>query len=140
MKIKKKILLLAIGPVLLLGIVSMALTLTMIRGSMLDEIQEAVALDTDLKTLANASAWSLEDDTAVEITDVKYDVDPETITPGIYDVTFATKGYEYKIDTTDKFSSVKRKVVTSLPAVVKAYNKIISMGTKTMINSQTTYG
>ena len=25
------------------------------------------------------------------------------ITPGIYDVTFATKGYEYKIDTTDKF-------------------------------------
>lgn len=37
MKIKKKILLLAIGPVLLLGIVSMALTLTMMRGSMLDE-------------------------------------------------------------------------------------------------------
>ena len=62
-----------------------------------------VALDTDLKTWANASAWSLEDDTAVEITDVKYDFDPETITPGIYDVTFATKGYEYKIDTTDKF-------------------------------------
>lgn len=68
-----------------------------------DEIQEAVALDTDLKTWANASAWSLEDDTAVEIADVKYDFDPETITPGIYDVTFATKGYEYKIDTTDKF-------------------------------------
>ena len=68
-----------------------------------DEIQEAVALDTDLKTWPNASAWSLEDDTAVEITDVKYDFDPETITPGIYDVTFATKGYEYKIDTTDKF-------------------------------------
>ena len=42
MKIKKKILLLAIGPVLLLGIVSMALTLTMMRGSMLDEIQEAL--------------------------------------------------------------------------------------------------
>ena len=42
MKIKKKILLLAIGPVLLLGIVSVALTLTMMRGSMLDEIQEAL--------------------------------------------------------------------------------------------------
>ena len=68
-----------------------------------DEIQEAVALDTDLKTWATDSAGSLEDDTAVEITDVKYDFDPETITPGIYDVTFATKGYEYKIDTTDKF-------------------------------------
>lgn len=38
----------------------------------------------------------------VEITDVKYDFDPENITPGVYDVTFATKGYEYKVDTTDK--------------------------------------
>lgn len=42
MKIKKKILLLAIGPVLVLGIVSMALTLTMMRGAMLDEIEEAL--------------------------------------------------------------------------------------------------
>ena len=68
-----------------------------------DEIQESIALETDLKTWANASAWSMEDDTAVEISDVKYDFDPETITPGVYNVTFATKGYEYKIDTTDKF-------------------------------------
>ncbi|MBR3910881.1 MAG: ABC transporter ATP-binding protein, partial [Anaerotignum sp.] len=50
-----------------------------------------------------ASAWSLEDGTAVEITEVKYDFDPETITPGAYDVTFGTKGYEYKVDTTDKY-------------------------------------
>ncbi|MGN1205967.1 MAG: methyl-accepting chemotaxis protein [Eubacterium sp.] len=42
MKIKKKIVLLAIGPLILLGIVSMALTLTMMRGSMLDEIKEAL--------------------------------------------------------------------------------------------------
>ena len=68
-----------------------------------DEIQEAIALDTDLKTWANASAWSLEDGTAVEITEVKYDFDPENIEPGIYDVTFGTKGYEYKVDTTDKY-------------------------------------
>ena len=67
-----------------------------------DEIQESIALDTDLKTWANAVAFSLEDDMPVEITDVKYDFDPENITPGIYDVTFATKGYEYKVDTTDK--------------------------------------
>ena len=66
-----------------------------------DEIQESIALDTDLKTWANASAWSLEDDTPVEITDVKYDFDAGSILPGIYDVTFATKGYEYKVDTTD---------------------------------------
>lgn len=66
-----------------------------------DEIQESIALETDLKTWANASAWSLEGE-PVEISDVKYDFDPEHITPGIYDVTFATKGYEYKVDTTDK--------------------------------------
>ncbi len=66
-----------------------------------DEIQESIALETDLKTWANASAWSLEDDTAVEITDVKYDFDAAHIVSGVYDVTFATKGYEYKIDTTD---------------------------------------
>lgn len=67
-----------------------------------DEIQESIALETDLKTWANASAWSLDGEQAVEITDVKYDFDPEHITPGTYAVTFATKGYEYKIDTTDK--------------------------------------
>ena len=66
-----------------------------------DEIQESMALETDLKTWANASAWSLEDDSSVEITDVVYDFDPETITPGDYKVTFKTEGYEYKIDTTD---------------------------------------
>ena len=68
-----------------------------------DEIQESIALETDLKTWANASAWSLEDGTAVDISDVKYAFDPEHITPGVYDVTFATKGYEYKVDTTDKY-------------------------------------
>ena len=64
---------------------------------------ESIALDTDLKTWANASAWSLEDGKAVEITNVHYDFDPETITPGVYDVTFSTEGYEYKVDTTDKY-------------------------------------
>jgi hypothetical protein len=67
-----------------------------------DEIKESMALDTDLKTWANASAWSLEDGVMVEITDVVYDFDPETIVPGDYKVTFKTEGYEYMIDTTDK--------------------------------------
>ena len=67
-----------------------------------DEIKESMALDTDLKTWANASAWSLEDDTPVEITEVEYDFDWENITPGDYPVTFKTEGYEYMIDTTDK--------------------------------------
>ena len=66
-----------------------------------EDIQESIALDTDLKMWANASAWSLEDENEqVEITDVKYDFDPETITPGVYEVTFATEGYEYKVSTT----------------------------------------
>ena len=67
-----------------------------------DEIKESIALETDLKTWANASAWSLESEMPVEITDVIYNFDPENITPGIYDVTFRTEGYEYTIDTTDK--------------------------------------
>ena len=68
-----------------------------------DEIMESIALETDLKTWANASAWSLEDDSPVEITDVEYSFDPENIAAGDYDVTFKTEGYEYKVDTTDKY-------------------------------------
>ena len=65
-----------------------------------EDIQESIALDTGLETWASASAWSLEDGEQVEITDVKYDFDPETIEPGVYDVTFSTEGYEYKVSTT----------------------------------------
>ena len=65
-----------------------------------EDIQESIALDTDLETRASASAWSLEDGEQVEISDVKYDFDPETIEPGVYDVTFSTEGYEYKVSTT----------------------------------------
>ncbi len=68
-----------------------------------DELKESIALETDLKTWANASARSLEDDTAVEITSIHYDFDPENIAPGTYYVTFATEGHEYMIDTTDKY-------------------------------------
>ena len=68
-----------------------------------DEILESIALETDLKTWANASAWSLENGESVEISEVRYSFDPEHIIPGTYQVTFATKGYEYKVDTTDKY-------------------------------------
>lgn len=68
-----------------------------------DEIKESIALDTDLKTWANASAWSLEDDSHVEITEVEYDFDPENIVSGEYKVTFKTEGYQYKVDTTDEY-------------------------------------
>ena len=39
-------------------------------------------METDLKTWANASAWSLEDGSPVEITKVEYDFDVENIAPG----------------------------------------------------------
>lgn len=69
----------------------------------IDEIKESIAFETDLKTWANASAWSLEDDSAVEITEVAYSFDPENIVAGDYAVTFKTEGYEYKVDTTDEY-------------------------------------
>ena len=65
-----------------------------------DELQESVALETDLKIWANAQAFDLEDGNPVEIVDVEYDFDPATITPGTYAVTFKTRGYEYRVDTT----------------------------------------
>ncbi len=70
-----------------------------------DDIKESMALDHDLMVWADASAWSLapEDDGArIRITDVIYTFDWETITPGVYDITFATQGAEYKVDTTDR--------------------------------------
>ena len=42
MSIKKKILLMTIGPVLVLGMITIVLTLTMVRSSMVDEIEDAL--------------------------------------------------------------------------------------------------
>ncbi len=67
-----------------------------------DEIAESMVLETDLKTWANASAWSLEDGSPVTITEVIYEFDPQNLEPGIYPITFRTEGYEYKVDTTDE--------------------------------------
>ena len=65
-----------------------------------DEIKESMAISTDLKTWASAEAWNLQDDSPVEITDVRFDFDPATIEEGSYDITFATQGREYKVETT----------------------------------------
>ena len=65
-----------------------------------DEIMESMAISTDLKTWASAEAWNLQDDSPVSITDVKFDFDPATIQEGTYDITFATQGREYKVETT----------------------------------------
>lgn len=60
-----------------------------------------MALDTDLKTWANAQGWRLNNEDQGIPLDVTYDFDPETITEGVYPVTFWTKGREFKIHTTD---------------------------------------
>ncbi|MBQ2041268.1 MAG: ABC transporter ATP-binding protein [Lachnospiraceae bacterium] len=67
-----------------------------------DELQEAQALDTDLKTWASAQAWKLSnEDESVDIY-VDYDFDLENIREGAsYPVTFATTGREFKLRTTD---------------------------------------
>lgn len=66
-----------------------------------EEIVESVALDTDLKTWANAQGWKLNnEDEAVDIY-VDYNFDVDTIKEGVYDVTFSTEGREFKINTTD---------------------------------------
>ena len=74
-----------------------------------DEIQEAQALDTDIKTWANAQGWKLSDeDQSVDIS-VDYDFDPEQVTEGVYKITFSTTGREFKIHTTD-YSEVGQEV------------------------------
>ena len=65
-----------------------------------EEIQESMAISTDLKTWASAEAWNLQDDSSIDITDVKFDFDPATVKEGSYDITFATQGREYKVETT----------------------------------------
>lgn len=73
-----------------------------------DEIKESVALDTDLIRWADAYAWDLEDNSRVEIWDVKYDFDDEHIVPGDYPVTFSTQGRELKIETTRRLDEGQR--------------------------------
>ncbi|MCF0258463.1 MAG: ABC transporter ATP-binding protein [Erysipelotrichaceae bacterium] len=64
-----------------------------------DEIMESVALDTDLKTWANAQAWKLDNEEEDLEVFAEYDFDPETIEEGVYPVTFWTKGRELKVHT-----------------------------------------
>lgn len=66
-----------------------------------DEIKESMAISVDLKTWADAYAWNLDDESQVEIDDVRYDFEPMEIIPGDYPVTFVTEGRTYKIHTTD---------------------------------------
>ena len=74
-----------------------------------DEILESQALDTDLKTWANAQGWKLSDESQSVDISVDYDFEPEKVKEGIYKVTFSTTGRELKIHTTD-YSEVGQEV------------------------------
>ncbi|MDH6366905.1 MULTISPECIES: ABC transporter ATP-binding protein [Breznakia] len=75
----------------------------------LDEIEESQALDTDLKTWADAVSWDLDTDEAIEVRNVDYDFEIEDLKPGKYKVSFSTVGREFKIHTT-KSSEVDKNV------------------------------
>jgi len=66
----------------------------------MDEIKESQALDTDLKTWADAVSWDLDTEESVEVRNVDYDFDVDELLPGKYKVTFSTIGREFKIHTT----------------------------------------
>ncbi len=89
-----------------------------------DDVRESIAIDTDLKTWANASAFSLEDGSPVEISEVVYDFDPENIVPGNYTVTFRTEGYEYQIGTTDYYEEGTSVGLTFNPEDIHIMSKM----------------
>lgn len=89
-----------------------------------DEIQESMALDTDLKTWANAQAWKLNDPEQEIDLDVDYSFDPETVQEGIYPVTFWTTGRVFKIHTTDYVEEGKEVGLTFFPEDIHVMEKM----------------
>ena len=87
------------------------------------EIQESQALDTDLKTWANAQGWKLSnEDESVDIS-VDYDFDSDEITEGVYPITFSTTGREFKIHTTDYTEEGQEVGLTFFPEDIHVMSK-----------------
>ena len=89
-----------------------------------DEIEESVALDTDLKTWANAQAWKLTDQEDDIDLYVDYDFDPDHMNEGVYKVTFSTTGREFKIHTTDYVEEGKEVGLTFFPEDIHVMGKM----------------
>ena len=90
-----------------------------------DEILESQALDTDIKTWANAQGWKLSDeDQSIDIS-VDYDFEPENVKEGIYKITFSTPGREFKIHTTE-YSEVGQEVgLTFFPEDIHVMSRMV---------------
>ena len=90
-----------------------------------DEILESQALDTDIKTWANAQGWKLSnEDESIDIF-VDYDFEPENVKEGVYQVTFSTLGREFKIHTTD-YTEVGQEVgLTFFPEDIHVMSRMV---------------
>lgn len=73
----------------------------------IDELEESQFLEVDLKTWADAQAWSLDDDKPIEVTNVEYDFDIDNLKVGTYKIAFSTKGREIKINTINNYDEDK---------------------------------
>lgn len=89
-----------------------------------DEIKESGALDTDLKTWANAQAWKLSNEEETVDISVDYDFDVDDIKEGIYKITFWTTGREFKIHTTDFVEEGKEVGLTFFPEDIHVMEKM----------------
>ena len=89
-----------------------------------DEIQESQALDTDIKTWANAQAWKLSDEEQSVDLSVDYDFDPEDVKEGVYKVSFWTTGREFKIHTTDYSEEGQEVGLTFFPEDIHVMSKV----------------
>ena len=90
-----------------------------------DEIHDAVALDTDLKTWANAQGWKLSNEEQSVDIYVEYDFDAENITTGIYPVTFTTEGRQFSINTTDYIEEGQEVGLTFFPEDIHVMRKMV---------------
>ncbi len=91
-----------------------------------DEIRESMAISTDLKTWASAEAWNLQDDSSVEITDVRFDFDPADVKEGSYDITFATRGRVFKVETTSRLEVGDRVGLAFGPGDIHVMHKEVT--------------
>ena len=90
-----------------------------------DEITESQALDTDIKTWANAQGWKLSDENQSIDISVDYDFDPENIKEGVYKITFSTTGREFNIHTTDYTEVGQVDGLTFFPEDIHVMSKVV---------------
>ena len=96
----------------------------------LDELEAYVdvykrqALDTDIKTWANAQGWKLSDENEAVDIFVDYDFDADDIVEGVYHISFSTTGRELKIHTTDYVEEGKEVGLTFFPEDIHVMGKM----------------